>query len=175
MRLKFFSPLSSMLTVAVLATLTFAGITLPVVALAQEIAAQSESALTVGDLIAPWLQTVLALVGFALTALIAWIAALVKSRTGFEIESKHRDTLQVALLNGAGFILDAFAEKLHSKDVAIRNQAIREAVRYVNENAADAVKYFMLDNNDLTSKVHAKLGLALAGEKVVGTVINNLK
>lgn len=166
------SSMTALLFAGLLVIGAYAMVALPVVAIAQEIAAQNSKVL-IGDLIAPWLQTVLAIIGFLLTILIAWIAALIKARTGFEIEGKHREALQSALLNGAGLILAKFKQQLDSRDVDVRNAAIKDAIVYVNQNAADAVRYFALDNNDLAEKVTAKLGLATAKEEVIVNNVTN--
>lgn len=165
------STLSALLFSVFLAVGAYALIALPVVAMAQEIAAKAPASINVGDLIAPWLQTVLAIIGALLTMLIAWIAALIKTRTGFEIESRHRDALQMALSNAAGLILAKFKEQLDSKDIEVRSAAIRDGIVYVNSSAAEAVRYFALDNNDLAEKVTAKIGLVTAGEPLI--VVNN--
>lgn len=145
---------------AALAALVFV-LLLPVVAIAQEVVmtAPAETSINVGDLLAPWLQLMLAFAAVVIPALGTWAAAELRRRTGIVVEASHREAFQTALLNGAG-LLKVKAEQMTSNvTIDVRHPAIRDAILYVNSSAPDAIKYFGLTPEAIAEKLVAKLGL----------------
>lgn len=138
----------------------FASIMLaPVVAFAQETPSTS---INIGDLFAPWLEMLVGAVAILIAALLSWITAMIKQKTGIDIEARHREALQTALTNAAGLVLSKVKDSVADKDIDVRNALIRDAIVYVNQAAPDAVKRFGLTPQNLAEKLSAKLGLASA-------------
>ncbi len=74
--------------------------------------APSETTINVGQLLAPWLQYLIAAAVAFILALFSWITAVINKRAGLEnnanvaaIEARARDALQAALTNAAGMIV----------------------------------------------------------------------
>jgi len=136
----------------------FASIVLaPVVAFAQD-----NTSVNVGELLAPWLEMLVGAIAVLIAALLSWITAMIKQKTGIDIEARHREALQTALTNGAGLILAKVKDSVAGKEIDVRSEIVRDAISYVNQAAPDAVKKFGLTPQDLAEKLMAKLGLAAA-------------
>lgn len=131
---------------------------------AQELA--PPTTINVGDLLAPWMQMLVGAVAVVITAILGWIAAQIKAKTGIDIEARHREALQTALTNAAGLVLNKLGSKISDMTFDVRHQAIREAVMYVSEAVPDAVKNFDLSPEQLAEKLVAKLGLATAPQQL---------
>lgn len=118
--------------------------------------------INIGDIIRPWTETLLSAFVVFVSAILTWIATLIRSKTGFDIEARHREALQAALTNAAGLVLNKLADKADSVTIDARHPLIAEAVQYVNTYASDAVKHFDVWNSQIAEKVLAKIGLATA-------------
>jgi hypothetical protein len=134
---------------------------LPVVAIAQEVVmtAPAETSINVGDLLAPWLQLLLAFAAVVIPALATWAAAELRRRTGIAIELAHMQTFQQALTNGAGLLITKAHQMSSNVTIDARHPAIRDAILYVNNSAPDAIKYFGVTPEAIAEKLVAKLGL----------------
>lgn len=130
----------------------------PGVALAQE----ATSTIRVGDILAPWADMIVSAVSILIAAVITYVANLIRTKTGIDIEAKHRDALQAALTNGAGLILSKLGGSLADKTIDVKSPLIAEGIEYVLKAAPDAVNKFGLAPSDLAEKLVAKLGLASA-------------
>lgn len=139
---------------------------LPVAAFAQE------TVVAVGDVLNPWLTLLLAFAGVVVPALGTWAAAELRRRTGIVIQQAHMNTLQTALLNGAGLLKVKAVQMANNVTIDARHPAIREAILYVNNSAPDAIAYFGLTPESLAEKLIAKLGL-INPEPGQTTVVNN--
>lgn len=126
------------------------------------VAHAQDTQVVVGDLIAPWLEMLMGAFAILITAIIGWIAAQIKAKTGIDIEARHREALQVALTNGAGLILNSLGRRAKDITFDVKHPAIASGVKYVMEAVPDAVDNFGLRPEQLAEKLVAKLGLATA-------------
>lgn len=124
--------------------------------------AANDTRVVVGDLIAPWLEMLVGAVAVLITAILGWIAAQVKAKTGIDIEARHREALQTALTNAAGLALTRLSTTLGSKTIDVKHPLIKQAVEYVNSAAPDAIRNFGLTPEQIAEKIVAKVGLAQA-------------
>lgn len=132
------------------------------VVLAQQSGTVTTTAISVSDLLAPWLPILMtAFMGIVL-AILEVIRQWIKKKTGVEIETSHMLVLQKAIENGAGLALNKL--KNHAKTISIdtRSDAVRQGVEYVNQAAADAVNNFGLTSEQLAEKIIAKMGVITA-------------
>ena len=88
-----------------------------------------------------------------ISALLGWIAVAYNRKTGKEIEAKHRDAFQSALLNGARL---ALSKQLTGKT------AIDLILRAVKDSVPDAIDYFRPNAQVLENLAEAKLQQAKA-------------
>ncbi|WP_017999946.1 hypothetical protein [Paracoccus sp. N5] len=99
---------------------------------------------------------VLELLGLVLTGIIGWAAAAARRKWGIEIEAKHREALQSALLNGARL---ALRHELDGK------AAIDLILSYIRQSVPDAIGNLGASHEVLTDLAKAKLE-QVAAEKV---------
>ena len=159
---KFFS----LLALAAVAILVAAA--LPVVAMAQE----QGTTIDLGSLLAPWLEMLIGAVAILVTAILGYLAALIKRKTGVDIDLARMTTLQTAITNAAGLVINKLGDAAEGKTIDVRHPLIRDAILYVNAAAPDAVAQFGLSGEQIAEKIAAKLGLATAPAPV--PVTNNV-
>lgn len=140
---------------ALLATIILAA---PIAALAQE----ANSTVNLDPFLAevvPYLMTLLAAI---VTAAIAWASKKLNDWTGIQIEAKHREALQSALLNGARA---AIARNLpQGVNIDVKSVALKEGIDFVLKSVPDAVAYFGLTPADIEKHLIPKL-TAIVAEK----------
>lgn len=117
-----------------------------------------------GDLLAPWVQIIVPVIVAFVMALLTYLTVLLKQRTGISIEQAHMKTLQTALENAAGKVVMILGTKLKDAKFDAKHPAIKQAVEYINQSAADAVKNFALSPEQLAEKVIAKIGIVTAAD-----------
>lgn len=127
---------------AMLAALMFTALALwPVAAFAQELAAGA-IVVTEPTFMQQLVTAVLPAVGVLISAVLLYGASLLKAKTGIDIEARHRDALQSALMNGVLFALQK-SGWLPGKDIT---PTIMDAARsYVESSVPDALKGFRID------------------------------
>lgn len=150
-------------------TLLFILFMLPAAAMAQD-----DTTIRVGDLMAPWLEMLLGAVAVLVTAVLGYLANLIRQKTGIDIEFARMQTFQQALTNAAGLVINRAADKVADKTINVGHPAIRQAIQYVNESAPDAVEYFGLTPDQIAQKVVAKLGLVTVQDVVTVEQANEL-
>lgn len=96
---------------------------------------------------------VTALIGYVSLALVS----LLKQRTGIQLDDSMRDSLQTAVTNGAGLVLNKLGNQLQGKTVDVKNSFVAEAVNYVIKAAPGAISHFGLSPDDIAHKVVALL------------------
>jgi hypothetical protein len=101
-------------------------------------------------------------IGLAILAVVSWAAKLLHARTGFELDAKHRDTIQLALTNAAGLVISKVGDHMIGRKIDLKNEALAQAVGYVIKSAPDAVAHFGLTASELRQKVEAKIGVLTA-------------
>lgn len=99
---------------------------------------------------------ILELLGLVLTGIIGWAAAAARRKWGIEIEARHREALQSALLNGARL---ALRHELTGK------AAVDLILNYIRSSVPDAVGNLKPSPEVLSDLAKAKLE-QVAAEKV---------
>lgn len=77
------------------------------------------------------LPHLLEIINILLAGLVAWVANVARKKWGVDIEARHREALQSALMNGARLALD---RKLDAK------AALQLILSYVHESVPGAIK-----------------------------------
>lgn len=124
--------------------------------------ALAQTTVNLGDLFAPWAEMLIGAFAVLVTAILGWIAAQIKAKTGIDIEARHREALQTALTNAAGLVLSKLHGKAAEVEFDLRSVAVAQGVRYVMAAVPDAVERFGLSPEQLAEKLVAKLGLVTA-------------
>lgn len=88
------------------------------------------------------------LIGLALTGIIGWAAAAARKKWGIDIEARHREALQSALLTGAQLAL---------KHELTGKSAVDLILRYVVSSVPDAIKGLGASHDVMTDLAKAKL------------------
>lgn len=110
---------------------------------------------------------VLELLGLAIAGIIGWAAAAVRRKWGIEIEARHREALQSALLNAA---------RLALRRELTGAAAINLILEYAGRSVPDAISALRPGPEVLIDLAKAKLEEA-AAEKVTaatGAAVDNL-
>lgn len=107
------------------------------------------------------------LIGLALTGIIGWAAAKARAKWGVDIEARHREALQSALLNGARLALD---RQLTGK------AAIDLVLTFIRASVPDAIGNLKATPEVLTDLARAKLEQAAAekARDVTGAAVDKL-
>lgn len=87
--------------------------------------------------------------GLVVTALVGWAVAMLKAKTGIDIEARHREALQSALTNGALLAMRK-AGWLPGQPVGQEVLGIGRA--YVESSVPDALKRFGIDPGSANGK-----------------------
>ena len=155
---------------AIVAALIFVtlGALFPAVAFAQELAAGA-IVVTEPTFMQQLLTAILPAVGVLISAILLYGAAVLKQKTGIDIEAKHREALQSALMNGILFALQR-AGWVQGQPV---DGLLAQARSYVESSVPDALKQFGIDA--ATSAGRAQLDRLLTPKLPVppGTVMPN--
>lgn len=88
------------------------------------------------------------LLGLVLTGIIGWAAAAARKKWGVDIEARHREALQSALLTGAQLAL---------KHELTGKAAVDLILRYVVSSVPDAIKGLGASHDVMTDLAKAKL------------------
>ena len=148
----------------------------PAAAFAQDIASGA-IVVTEPTIMQQLLTAVLPAIGVLISALLLWLAAMLKQKTGIDIEAKHRDALQSALMNGVLFALQRAGWVQGQPTDAL----LSVARGYVESSVPDALKQFGIDaatdvgratlDRLLTPKLPVPVGTVMpSGDKLVGRV-----
>ncbi len=105
------------------------------------------------------------LIGGALVALIGWLAAILKKKTGIEIDAKHRDTLHSALMTGVTAALTEVGTKLPGT-VDVRSIMIARGISWARQAAGDAIQHFGVTDDQLETLAAAKVAQVLGTQGV---------
>jgi len=71
-------------------------------------------------------------------------------------------TLQSALTNAAGKLITSGAGRLQTYSVDFKNPTLAQSITYVNQSAADAVKYFGINERTIADMILNKYGVLVA-------------
>jgi len=136
--------------------------------------APSETTINVGQLLAPWLQLLIAGVVSAILALLGWVTKVFNDKMNLSgnasvlaIEGQARDTLQSALTNAAGLLVMKLGPKLDGMTIDVKSPLVKDAIVTVNKLAGDAVARFGITPEDIGALVIAKVGVLTAPNPAV--------
>lgn len=131
--------------------------------------APSETTINVGQLLAPWVQGLVAAAVTVIMALFGWLTAVINKRAGLEsnaavlqIEAHLRELLETALTNAAGWIIMKAGPQLDKMTFDVKSPLIVQAIVSINNLAGSAVEKFGLSPDDLAKKLIAKIGVLTA-------------
>jgi len=99
----------------------------------------------------------LAVVSVVATAIVGWLAELLRRKFNLDIDAAHRDALQTALANGAGLLIGKAGTAVAGKKLDLKSAALAEAVNYVITAVPDAVRHFGITPEAVAEKLQAKL------------------
>jgi len=100
------------------------------------------------------------LIGALITALVGFIAAQIKARTGSELDARARDALHSALTTGAMLALARYGRKAGVNQEAM----INEAINYAKASVPDAIKRLGPVGSVLADLATAKIEAVVRGE-----------
>lgn len=120
------------------------------------------STVNVGGFYDIFLAYVLPIIGIVATAAVGVVAKKVTDWTGIKIEDSYRDSLQTALTNAAGLMIEQLGKDAKGMKIDLKNPIFAAAVRYVQNAAPGALKKFGLGPDAVAEKIKAKLGVLLA-------------
>lgn len=136
--------------------------------------APSTTQINVGQLLAPWLQILIAAVVSAVLALLGWATKVFNDRAGLQnnasvlsIEASARDTLQSALTNAAGLLVMKLGPKLDQMNLDVKNPVVAQAINDVNKLAGDAIARFGITPDTIGALIIAKVGVLTASNPSV--------
>lgn len=136
--------------------------------------APSETTINVGQLLAPWLQGLVAAVVSVILALFGWLTVVLNKRAGLEsnaavlqMEAHARELLETALTNAAGMVVMKAGPKLDGMVIDVKNPLIAQGVSQVNIWAQSAVQKFGLTPDDLAKKLINKIGVITAANPAI--------
>lgn len=129
--------------------------------------------ITVGSVVDPWLQYILAAFVAVVTALVPVLVAIVNKKFNIEndaniaaIEKQASDTLQSALTNGAGRVAVILGDKLDQIPLTPDHPAVAAAIKTVSTGARDAIDKFGLSPQQLGDMIINKVGVLTAASPV---------
>jgi len=117
--------------------------------------AQTEVAIEgIYNVLQPYL---LAVVSVIATAIVGWLAELLRRKFNLDIDASHRDALQTAPTNGAGLLLGKIGGAASGRKLDLKSVVLAEAVNYVLQAVPDAIRHFGITPESLAEKILAKL------------------
>lgn len=136
--------------------------------------APSETTINVGQLLAPWLQFLIAGVVSLVLALLGWITKVINDKMNLSgnaavmaIEGQARDTIQSALTNAAGLLVMKLGPKLDNMKLDVKSPLVVDAIVTVNKLAGDAVARFGLSPETIGALIIGKVGVLTANNPAV--------
>lgn len=105
----------------------------------------------------------LAVVSVLATAIVGWLAELLRRKFNLDIDAAHREALQTALTNGAGLLVGKAGGAIVGAKLDLKSAALAEAVNYVLQAVPDAVRHFGITPEVIAEKIQAKLPQVPAG------------
>ena len=105
----------------------------------------------------------LAVVSVLATAIVGWLAELLRRKFNLDIDAAHREALQTALTNGAGLLVGKAGNAAAGKKLDLKSAALAEAVNYVLQAVPDAIRHFGITPEADAEKLQAKLPQVFGG------------
>lgn len=133
-----------------------------------------ETTVNVGQLLAPWLQGLVAGVISVIMACFGWLTVVINKRAGLEsnaavlqMEAHMRELLETALTNAAGMVVMKAGPALDKMVIDVKSPLIAQGVLQVNTWAQSAVVKFGLSPDELAKKLIDKIGVITAANPAV--------
>lgn len=149
-------------------------VTTPATATTSVTTSGSDTTVNVGQLLAPWLQALVAAAVSVIMALFGWLTVVINKRAGLEsnaavlqAEAHVRELLETALTNAAGWVVMRAGPNLDKMNFDVGNPLIKQGIITVNALAGSAVAKFGLGPDDLAKKLIAKIGVLTASNASV--------
>ena len=133
----------------------------PVVAIAQEAA---DTTVGLGGLVEAFRPLLMEMAAIIAAAIVGWLSLQAHRVFGVEIEARHREALQSALMSGVYRGLHAVEGQADRVQFDVRSAVLAEGIRYVKRSVPDAVKHFGLTDERLRDLLEAKLPGAESGD-----------
>jgi hypothetical protein len=131
--------------------------------------APTETTINVGQLLAPWLQGLVAAAVSVIMALFGWLTIVINTRANvqnnaavLQMEAHMRELLETALTNAAGWVIIKAGPALDGMTFDVKSPLVVQAIMTINNLAGTAVKQFGLSPDDLAKKLIAKIGVLTA-------------
>lgn len=138
------------------------------------VAPANPNVINVGELLAPWLQILMAAFMALVLALFTYLTAVFKRKAGVEetaalaeLERHARETLQSALENAGGKVQMILGDKMKNVVLDVKHPAIVAGITGVNDAALDAVKRFNLTEERIGQMIIDKIGVLTAANPEV--------
>lgn len=112
--------------------------------------------LPVYKLLEPYL---LMLFSVLVSALLGWVAIVIKNKFGLDIDAHMRDTIQTAATNAAGSLVAKLEGPIGNASIDVRSQLVKDGVDMVIAKVPDAISHFKLSPEDVAALIQAKLGI----------------
>lgn len=149
------------LSIATLFALPFAALSILIMLATPAFASEAaDTYISLGGLIDSIRPIILELAGVIVAALIGYVSVTLNRALGINIEAKHRDALQSALVNGIGAGIAKLRAPADNIGVDVKSEVIADGIRYVKGSVPDAIRFFGLTDERLRDLIEAKLGLA---------------
>lgn len=117
--------------------------------------AHAGGVIEVGQALGPALQPYVdSIVQACVALLISWVLWLLKSKFNVNIDEGHRKSIQDAVQRqAASLVADGFVKIEQGGKVRVDNQALAQAGKLAVDAAADAVRHFNMDPNQLAARI----------------------
>lgn len=136
--------------------------------------APSETTINVGQLLAPWLQILIAGAVSLVLALFGFLTKVLNDKMNLSgnasilaIEGQARDTLQSALTNAAGLLVMKLGPSLDKMTIDVKSPLVADAINTVNKLAGDSVARFGITPETIGALIIAKVGVLTASNPSV--------
>jgi cytochrome bd-type quinol oxidase subunit 2 len=108
------------------------------------------------DLVGPYFA---AFISIAVTAVLGWLAALLKAKFGLDIDAAQRASLHEAAMTGVTKAVAAVEGTLGTKAYNVGSPIVTTAIAWMEKSVPDAIAHFGLGPDALASLVLSKIGL----------------
>lgn len=135
---------------------TALAVALALVALPALASDTSVDALPIYKILEPYLVTLVSVVA---SALVGWVAIVIKNKFGLDIDAHMRETIQTAATNAAGSLIAKMEGPIGNVSIDVKSQIVKDGVDMVIAKVPDAIAYFKLTPEELAAIVQAKIGI----------------
>lgn len=112
--------------------------------------------LPIYKILEPYLVTLVSVIA---SALVGWIAIVIKNKFGLDIDAHMRETIQTAATNAAGALVARMEGPIGTISIDVRSKLVKDGVDMVIAKVPDAINHFKLSPEELAAIVQAKLGI----------------